>query len=656
MHGVSERRPLRIVSVQTSGEQGGAEYANVEVLSGLQARGLDVTLLSNQPGLAAGTEVPVVEIELGPKIGRRTLRRVALNFPRWLWRLRRALQREARRAPIDVLLVHFKKEQLMSALLPRRLTGAVVWAEWGRLPEAISDGPARWVYLAAARRAQLIVAVSESTRRSLVDAGVPAAKVVVIHNIVDGHEVVFDAQARTRYRREWGVGDGTFVLGCISRLNASKRNDVIVDALAHLPEEVLLVLAGDGDDEPALRARAAPYGDRVRFLPTPRGYVQEVLSACDVAVFAPQQLEGAPRSIIFGQLSGRAVVASGPEGADGMILAGTGTIVEPAHDPRALAACLEEYRLDPARREREGAAGRALAAERYDSQAVVGEWVARLGALAADVDRCTSSSTAGAPAAAAGFDRERSEREREAYDEHDVEGAMNTWHGRFPHVFQSPNTRRAEERFDALTRAAVAGRNVLDMGCGDGESSARLLELGAAHVLGVDISRTAIDRALARAQPGRLDFRLGDVTLEIEGTFDCVFGRSILHHIDYRALLVRLYEERLTPGGTMLFMEPQGENGLIRLYTRLVAAAHTPDEQSFMEDDIAWLRSHFAEIELYPVNYLTFPAAILSSRLPLDADNVLLRACDRADEWLAGHVPRLRTRFRQTIVAIRKPA
>jgi 2-polyprenyl-3-methyl-5-hydroxy-6-metoxy-1,4-benzoquinol methylase len=254
-----------------------------------------------------------------------------------------------------------------------------------------------------------------------------------------------------------------------------------------------------------------------------------------------------------------------------------------------------------------------------------------------------------------GFDRARAEREREAYDEHDVDAVNSAWHGRFAHVFQSPNTRRGEERFDALTRAAVAGRSVLDIGCGKGRSSARLLDLGAAHVLGMDISRTAIEQARERALPGRLEFRLGDVTSELEGTFGCIFGRAILHHIDYRSLLLRLYEEHLEPGGAMLFMEPQGENLLIHIYARLFAAAHTPDERSFMRDDTDWLRAHFPQIELYPVNYLTFPAAILTSYLPLEPDNPLLRVCDRADERIARRAPRLQSHFRQTILVMRKP-
>ena len=134
-----DERALRVVSVQTSHERGGGEYANVDVLDGLRTHGIDVTLLTNQPGLVEGTEVPVVEIDLGPKIRRSTLRRVALGFPRWLLRLRHALQGEAQSKPIDVLLLHFKKEQLMSAILPKRLTGAVVWAEWGRLPEPVAN-------------------------------------------------------------------------------------------------------------------------------------------------------------------------------------------------------------------------------------------------------------------------------------------------------------------------------------------------------------------------------------------------------------------------------------------------------------------------------------------------------------------------------------
>jgi glycosyltransferase involved in cell wall biosynthesis len=115
----------------------------------------------------------------------------------------------------------------------------------------------------------------------------------------------------------------------------------------------------------------------VRFIPTPRGHVHEVLSACDVQVFAPQPLEGAPRSIVFGQLTERPVIATAAMGAEDMVLPETGTIVKIEHDARALAACLDEYRADPERRAREGAAGRRHALMHHDGH-TVGDAVTRL--------------------------------------------------------------------------------------------------------------------------------------------------------------------------------------------------------------------------------------------------------------------------------------
>jgi hypothetical protein len=117
-----------LVSLQTSDETGGAEFANVDLLSALRGHGLDARLMSNKPELSAGTGVPNIEIDLGPKLKRSTWARVALELPYRLWLLDRALRRQARERPLDVLLLHFKKEQLMSLLLSRRLARTVIWA------------------------------------------------------------------------------------------------------------------------------------------------------------------------------------------------------------------------------------------------------------------------------------------------------------------------------------------------------------------------------------------------------------------------------------------------------------------------------------------------------------------------------------------------
>jgi glycosyltransferase involved in cell wall biosynthesis len=346
----------RIVSVQTTSERGGAEYANVDLLAALRARGHDVVLLTNFPDLADGTGVPVRRLDLGPKLSRRALARVIVLAPTILLRLARALRRER---PVAVSFLHFKKEQLLFALLPRRMTGEIVWAEWGPVPPPMRHGPARLLYVLAARRARRIVAISEGTRETIVAAGVPGEKVDVVPNLVDVDAVRPDPDSRLRLRAEWGAGEQTLVIGCISRFQRRKRNDVVIDAMADLDGDAILVMAGEGEQEPELRARAAPHGERVRFVPNVRGHVEEFLSACDVLVFAPSPTEGEPRVIVMSQLVGVPVIATDPEGARGLIAPGAGTIVSPSHDPSALAAALASYRDDRNRVLAEGARARS---------------------------------------------------------------------------------------------------------------------------------------------------------------------------------------------------------------------------------------------------------------------------------------------------------
>jgi glycosyltransferase involved in cell wall biosynthesis len=355
-----------IVSIQTTTERGGAEYANVDLLAALAARGHHVLLLTNLPDLAADTGVPVREVELGPKLSRSTFPRLLLSVPLILSRLARALRAEQ---PVDVLVLHFKKEQLLCSLLPRRLTGEIVWAEWGPVPMQMRHGIPRRLYALAARRAQRIIAISQGTRDTIVDAGVPAEKVEVVPNLVDVETVAgIGSLGREELRGTWGAGEETLVIGCISRFHPRKRNDVVIDSMAYLDGEVMLILAGEGEEEAALRARAAPYGERVRFVPNVRGQVESFLSACDLLAFAPSPTEGEPRVIVMAQLVGVPVVATGAEGAQGLIPPGAGMIVTPSHDARALAEVVAAYRDDPERLRSEGETARRATLESHDTE------------------------------------------------------------------------------------------------------------------------------------------------------------------------------------------------------------------------------------------------------------------------------------------------
>ena len=347
----------------TTSAAGGAEFAAVEMLDALAERGHQVVMLSDRADIGRHTRVRVDPLQIGPKLSTRSWKRLVVNWIPYAMRLRSELERHL---PFDVLLVHYKKEQLMAACLPARVRALLVWAEWGPVPFPMRRGLPRWAYLAAARRARLIMAVSAGTKASLQSVGVPAEKVVVVPNVFDVEAIRYSPAGRERVRERLGIPSEAFVVGCLSRFHPKKRNDVVVDALNRLEDPAAhLILAGGGETEAELRARARPLGDRVHFVPTPTDDVADVLSAFDVSVFCPSPTEGAPRATILGMLTQRPCLATGPEGVADLIGPEVGAIVQPSDDSAALAALLRGYKEDRALRERQGQAARAWAERRF---------------------------------------------------------------------------------------------------------------------------------------------------------------------------------------------------------------------------------------------------------------------------------------------------
>jgi glycosyltransferase involved in cell wall biosynthesis len=364
---------VKIVSVLTSDAEGGAEFAAVEMLDALSDRGHDAVLFTNQPRLTRDTAVRPRDIALGPKLSTRTCASLAATAPWRLWQLRSALASER---PYDVLLVHYKKEQLLAGALPAGLRATLAWAEWGPVPFPMRRGIPRRAYLWAARRTAFVMAISEGTRASLREVGLPASKLHVVPNVMRTDEIVFLPDGRERVRGELGIPDRAFVVGCMSRFHPKKRNDVVIDAVAALPD-AHLILAGGGETEAELRERARPLGARAHFVPTARGRVAEVLSAFDVSVFCPSPTEGAPRAVILAMLAERPCVATGAEGVADMIDGDIGGITFPENDPAALATMLRGYLEEPARIPSQGREARRRAVARY-SAPVVAQQIERL--------------------------------------------------------------------------------------------------------------------------------------------------------------------------------------------------------------------------------------------------------------------------------------
>jgi glycosyltransferase involved in cell wall biosynthesis len=277
-----------------------------------------------------------------------------------------------------VLMVHYKKEQLLAAMLPSSLRSTIVWEEWGPVPFPLRRGLPRRAYLRAGRHAGLVMAISEGTRQSVAEVGIPGQKIAVVPNVMRADEIRYTEQGRRVVRERLGIPDQAFVVGCISRFHPKKRNDVVVRSVCALENQnVHLILAGSGETESELRRLAEPLGGRAHFIATPGPEVPEVLSAFDVSVFCPSPTEGAPRAVILGMLASRPCLSTGAEGVADMIMPEFGGIASPENEPESLRSLISRYLDDPVRVAREGAAARAYA-ERTYAAPVVAERIERL--------------------------------------------------------------------------------------------------------------------------------------------------------------------------------------------------------------------------------------------------------------------------------------
>src|SRR5438874_3699041 len=101
----------------------------------------------------------------------------------------------------------------------------------------------------------------------------------------------------------------------------------------------------------------------------------------------------------------------------------------------------------------------------------------------------------------------------------------------------------------------VAGQRVLDLGCGVGQLAYHLAELGAAEVIGVDLSARMLELARAeRAHPRVRYVRSAIEEVEFPAErFELVVSSLAFHYVEDYAALVRRIARWLVAGGVLLY-------------------------------------------------------------------------------------------------------
>ncbi|WP_277969426.1 glycosyltransferase [Sphingomonas echinoides] len=177
---------------------------------------------------------------------------------------------------------------------------------WGR-----SRSTAQRV-LAAGCAADGMLAVSQAMRDDMIALGMPGDRIRVHHTGVDLDR--FAPRPRASAKAALGVSGPLIV--SLGALIPRKRHDIVIDALAHLPNATLIIV-GDGPERAALAARAAArkLGNRVRLLgAVPHADLPALLAAADVMALASES-EGLANAWVEALACGTPIVIADAGGA-----------------------------------------------------------------------------------------------------------------------------------------------------------------------------------------------------------------------------------------------------------------------------------------------------------------------------------------------------
>lgn len=157
--------------------------------------------------------------------------------------------------------------------------------------------------------------------------------------------------------------DGVFAIVMVAAFRPQKDQGTLIKAMALLPENFELFLAGDGETRPGLEDLSKTIGveGRVHFLGI-RKDVPQILKSSDVVVMS-SHYEGLSLSSIEGMAVDRPFVASDVDGLH-EIVEGAGILV-PHQDEKALADAIQALIADPSYRNKVAASCMERALE-YD--------------------------------------------------------------------------------------------------------------------------------------------------------------------------------------------------------------------------------------------------------------------------------------------------
>jgi glycosyltransferase involved in cell wall biosynthesis len=223
--------------------------------------------------------------------------------------------------------------------------------------------------------ANLLLAVSHHIRDTLINTGIPAARVLTVYSGLDLRNILVEASP-VGIRSKFGIPNEAPLLGSLASLFPRKGHEVMLKALPRVlrsfPDAHYFIIGtGDANYEAGLRSQVKSLGldGRVHFA----GFQDSVfgfLAAFTVYVH-PVLMEGFGIAVLEAMAMGRPVVATTTGGLPEVVQHGeTGILVSPGDDI-ALAEAIVTLLGDPERADSMGQAGRVRVRALFSEEAMM---------------------------------------------------------------------------------------------------------------------------------------------------------------------------------------------------------------------------------------------------------------------------------------------
>jgi ubiquinone/menaquinone biosynthesis C-methylase UbiE len=215
----------------------------------------------------------------------------------------------------------------------------------------------------------------------------------------------------------------------------------------------------------------------------------------------------------------------------------------------------------------------------------------------------------------------------------------------------------------ALEAEPLAGRQVLDYGCGPADFGIWMATEGADVTL-MDLSPAAIELGLRRAQASGVCVRgvaadASCLSMLGDGEFDMVFACAALHHTLKYAGAVEELARIMKPGARLVLCETWGGNPLLntarKLHAALIGEAEEQGEEIIMSrKELRALDPYFGEVRVESRNLLAMGKRLLRGRFEKAWARAVVRGLERVDGALLAVAPPLRNWCGEAVITGRR--